>query len=1036
MKYLIALLLVLCCASAFAQMPPPGPVVTNPTGKEYLGIVNSAPGTSIQLNTIATFVGGGGGGGSLVIGTTPISGGSNGAFLNDNGGVLGQVGTTGGGSVVLSSSPVLTTPDLGTPSAVTLTNGTGLPVTGLTGLGSGVVTSLATNTDTNGGIALYGTAGTVVNGTSCVIGSTCSVTITSFPISGLTGAGSGVLSAMANGVNASSGLLTYGIIGTSGASVPLLNQGNTWSGGTQTINSVNILGGSITGLSAPVNPTDAATKMYVDNSAVGLTTHTPVVLATTAALAANTYNNGSSGVGATLTANANGNLVIDGTTNPATTTRVLVKNEGTPANNGIYTVTTTGGVSQAWVLTRATDADTPGTLDPTKIGFGTYVLVTGGSTNLNSSWTVNSTVTTIGSSSINWAQFTAGFSGVASIGGQAGVIGIDSTLHFTGSNLGVAGVVNGTTLISSGTSGDILSNNAGVLGQVGTTGSGSVVLATSATLTTPNLGTPSAVTLTNATGLPISTGVSGLGTGVATALGNAVNTSGGFATYGAPGANTDIITNSSGIFAGSSNLTWTQTGGLVALNTSGFAPTITTNGTAVVGAGPSSGAQLAGQGTACDSALDNRSVTNVVCVQANSSNVGIGTTNPSGTLDIEPQSGTATACLNGSLNCTQLFPIIYKCTGSDTAALNTLIASGVHQVIISGACAVSTLNQFPTNFAFGGQDPISDSLSTISATGDVITLSNGDRISNLQMTSSTTRTGGAFIRIGGGTSGTNVQAVWIDSLRLNNYYDGIHINNAQWIRISNIFASASGSHDCFLIDGASGSQQPWNTDIVVTNALCDNGAAGIEDKADGDVTFVRFSNFGQTYGILIDPSGAAASGNNVQYFTCSACIVDSNSQDGVRLFPTSGAGVYGFRYVDGWIASNSEWGLGLLTDTGNGSAITTADIVNNTILGNTFYGIVLDDNSAVSNVQIVNNGISANGVGHSGGGIYVGVGSNVFRVIGNRIGFANEGGVNNLSVVCSGSASPSEVIATNNDMSGQGSSCAWTLPVKANNINF
>jgi hypothetical protein len=54
------------------------------------------------------------------------------------------------------------------------------------------------------------------------------------------------------------------------------------------------------------------------------------------------------------------------------------------------------------------------------------------------------------------------------------------------------------------------------------TGSGSLVFATSPALVTPDLGTPSAATLTNATGLPISTGVSGLGTGVATAL--AVNT--------------------------------------------------------------------------------------------------------------------------------------------------------------------------------------------------------------------------------------------------------------------------------------------------------------------------------------------------------------------------------------------------------------------------------------------------------------------------------------------------------------------------------
>ena len=56
------------------------------------------------------------------------------------------------------------------------------------------------------------------------------------------------------------------------------------------------------------------------------------------------------------------------------------------------------------------------------------------------------------------------------------------------------------------------------LGGASSTGTGGLVRATSPTLTTPNLGTPSAVTLTNATGLPISTGVSGLGTGIATFL--------------------------------------------------------------------------------------------------------------------------------------------------------------------------------------------------------------------------------------------------------------------------------------------------------------------------------------------------------------------------------------------------------------------------------------------------------------------------------------------------------------------------------------
>ena len=70
----------------------------------------------------------------------------------------------------------------------------------------------------------------------------------------------------------------------------------------------------------------------------------------------------------------------------------------------------------------------------------------------------------------------------------------------------------------------------GGTGVTTSTGSGSVVLSTSPTLTTPALGTPASATLTNATGLPISTGVSGLGTGVATALAANTNGTGGVTT--------------------------------------------------------------------------------------------------------------------------------------------------------------------------------------------------------------------------------------------------------------------------------------------------------------------------------------------------------------------------------------------------------------------------------------------------------------------------------------------------------------------------
>lgn len=64
-----------------------------------------------------------------------------------------------------------------------------------------------------------------------------------------------------------------------------------------------------------------------------------------------------------------------------------------------------------------------------------------------------------------------------------------------------------------------LTDSSGIAANISDeTGSGALVFATSPTLVTPALGTPSSATLTNATGLPISTGVSGLGAGVATAL--------------------------------------------------------------------------------------------------------------------------------------------------------------------------------------------------------------------------------------------------------------------------------------------------------------------------------------------------------------------------------------------------------------------------------------------------------------------------------------------------------------------------------------
>jgi hypothetical protein len=72
-----------------------------------------------------------------------------------------------------------------------------------------------------------------------------------------------------------------------------------------------------------------------------------------------------------------------------------------------------------------------------------------------------------------------------------------------------SGVTINTTTITGGTTGRVLYDNAGTVGELATTGSGNVALATSPTFVTPILGTPTSVTLTNATGLPLTTGITG-----------------------------------------------------------------------------------------------------------------------------------------------------------------------------------------------------------------------------------------------------------------------------------------------------------------------------------------------------------------------------------------------------------------------------------------------------------------------------------------------------------------------------------------------
>lgn len=94
------------------------------------------------------------------------------------GGVTLSNAVTGTGNMVLSTSPALTTPNLGTPSALTLTNATGLPIAGITGLGTNVATGLATATGSANGFARIIATGTSALGTSAIASGACATVVT------------------------------------------------------------------------------------------------------------------------------------------------------------------------------------------------------------------------------------------------------------------------------------------------------------------------------------------------------------------------------------------------------------------------------------------------------------------------------------------------------------------------------------------------------------------------------------------------------------------------------------------------------------------------------------------------------------------------------------------------------------------------------------------------------------------------------------------------------------------------------------------
>jgi hypothetical protein len=175
--------------------------------------------------------------------------------------------------------------------------------------------------------------------------------------------------------------------------------------------------GGLTSVTLTQNPSanlDAATKQYVDGLvSSGITFHAPVkyeVPNTTGNLTA-TYNNGTAGVGATLTnSGTKAAFAPDGPT-ASVSDRVLIYNQTNAFENGVYEVTTVGTPDPGgtnWVLTRTADADSYGLKDPDALGNGDAFFVSDGDTGAGETYVCNTPgVITFGTTNITFVQISS-----------------------------------------------------------------------------------------------------------------------------------------------------------------------------------------------------------------------------------------------------------------------------------------------------------------------------------------------------------------------------------------------------------------------------------------------------------------------------------------------------------------------------------------------------------------------------------------------------------------------------------------------------
>jgi hypothetical protein len=327
----------------------------------------------------------------ITINGTPVALGGSISIAGDIEGVSAGTGLTGGGTSGTVTLNVDTTVVATTNNTLTLSNKT-------IALGSNTVSGTLAEFNsalTDADFATIAGAETLSNktisGTSNTITNLANTSLTNSSItvngSSISLGGSATVTAVnPNALTISTGLsgtsydgsaaVTIAVdstIATTSSSQTLTNK--TLGSGTALSADLSAATYKVTGLGTPTNASDAATKAYVDGVAEGLHVHASVVAASTSNVALPTAPATLDGVSLSIN------------------DRVLLKNQSTTSENGIYVVINGD-------LARAADYNTAAEIDP-----GDFVFVSGGTVNDNTGWVQTATVTTLGTDPIVFTQF-------------------------------------------------------------------------------------------------------------------------------------------------------------------------------------------------------------------------------------------------------------------------------------------------------------------------------------------------------------------------------------------------------------------------------------------------------------------------------------------------------------------------------------------------------------------------------------------------------------------------------------------------------